>query len=78
MSEKDNIFEERSADEIRQDREAAILQNLSKIVPNAADWATEEMLFPLYYPTALLKYSMELVGGPDIPSASVLNNFISF
>jgi len=77
MSEKDDIFEERSADEIRQDREAAILQNLSKIIPNAADWATEEMLFPLYYPTALLKYSMELVGGPDIPSASVLNNFIS-
>ena len=37
MTEKDDIFEERSADEIRQDREAAILQNLSKIIPNAAD-----------------------------------------
>ena len=77
MAKKDDIFEERSADEIRQDREAAIIQNLSKIIPNAADWMTEEMIFPLYAPTALLKYSMELVGGPDIPSASVLNNFIS-
>ena len=36
MAEEDNIFEERSADEIRKDREAAILQNLSKIIPNAA------------------------------------------
>ena len=77
MDDKDDIFEERSVDEIRQDREAAIIQNLSKIIPNAADWMTEEMIFPLYAPSALLKYSMELVGGPDIPSASVLNNFIS-
>ena len=76
MAEKDDIFEERSADEIRQDREAAIIQNLSKIIPNAADWATEEMIFPLYAPTALLKYSMELVGGPPIPPASVINNFM--
>ena len=77
MAKKDDIFEERSADEIRQDREAAILQNLSKIIPNAADWATEEMIFPLYVPTALLRYSMKIVGGPDIPPASVINNFIA-
>jgi len=77
MDEDDNIFEERSADEIRQDREAAILQNLSKIIPNAADWATEEILFPLYAPTALVKYSMQIVDGPNIPNAAVLNNFIS-
>ena len=77
MTEEDNVFEERSADEIRQDREAAILQNLSKIIPNAADWATEEILFPLYAPTALVKYSMQIVDGPNIPNAAVLNNFIS-
>jgi hypothetical protein len=77
MAEEDNIFEERSADEIRKDREEAIVYNvLNKILPNAADWATEEILFPLYAPTALLKYSMELVGGPPIPPASAINNFM--
>ncbi len=56
MAEEDNILEERSADEIRKDREEAIVYNvLNKILPNAADWATEEILFPLYAPTALLK-----------------------
>lgn len=78
MAEEDNIFEERSADEIRKNREEAIVYNvLNKILPNAADWATEEILFPLYAPTALLKYSMELVGGPPIPPASTINNFMS-
>ena len=71
----DVIREERK--QVGKDREEAILQNLSKIIPNAADWATEELIFPLYAPTALVKYAMDIVGGPDIPSASVLNNFVS-
>ena len=71
----DVIREERK--QVGKDREEAILQNLSKIIPNAADWATEELIFPLYAPTALVKYAMDIVGGPDILSASVLNNFVS-
>ena len=72
-----NVFEDVSAEKIRKRREERILGILSKVIPGAADWMTEELIFPLYYPTALLKYSMDLVGGPEIISASELNNMVS-
>jgi hypothetical protein len=72
-----NVFEDVSAEKIRKRREERILGILSKVIPGAADWMTEELIFPLYYPTALLKYSMNLVGGPEIISASELNNMVS-
>ena len=74
---EDNVFEDISAEKIRKQREKKILGILSKVIPGAADWMTEELIFPLYYPSALLKYSMELVDGPEIKSASELNNFVT-
>ena len=74
---EDNVFEDFSVEEQRKQREAAILQNFSKIIPDAASWATEEMLLPFYAPTAIFQYAMEIVGGPEKQiKPSTLNNFI--
>ena len=74
---EDNVFEDFSAEEIRKQREEKILGILGKVITGGADWMTEELIFPLYYPTGLLKYAMELVDGPEIKSASELNNFVT-
>jgi hypothetical protein len=74
MAEEDNIFESEGLD-LAREREQYVIDTLSKIIPDAASWATEELIFPLLTPTMLFSYAMDLVN-EKTPTSRTINNFV--
>ena len=74
MTEEDNVFESEGLD-LAREREQYVIDTLSKIIPDAASWATEELVFPLLTPTMLFSYAMDLVN-EKTPTSRTINNFV--
>jgi len=74
MTEEDNVFESEGLD-LAREREQYVIDTLSKIIPDAASWATEELIFPLLTPTMLFSYAMDLVN-EKTPTSRTINNFV--